>query len=202
MKNFMKYTWLCFFLVNFSPAFGCVSKNVDINCGAVFTKQHVLTFFPVIREREKWPWFRIPRTEERAEYAWIAEPGTCKNGQFASNGVAFAISLGAADLGKKQPSEGTLAELLALANKNAYYTKKPQGNKQEEYFFNFIHTSFVRAKVTKKGEIYMGSDDQKTINAIKRNHPTHMRMRAILPSFDESYECVTEIERINIEQEQ
>lgn len=57
-----------FLLVNSSRA------RDELECIAIVQDNAVAAIFPVIKERSAWEWYRIERTPELAEYAWIAEP--------------------------------------------------------------------------------------------------------------------------------
>jgi hypothetical protein len=171
----------------------------ELDCGAVSTKDQVFAYFPIVVNRKKWEWYKIERTAERQEYAWIAEPGNKINKNFISSGVAFAISLGTFNLGNNPPEQGSLDDLLNKSTKNAYFTKKPESSKEEQKNIDFIFKSRVRAKqMEDESSIFIYPADPETIKEVKRGNPTHMRLKAILPNEDESYECIVKIEHMEL----
>lgn len=173
-------------------------KNHDLDCGAVFTKDYAFAYFPVVNKRTQWEWYKFEITPERAEYAWIAEPGKYKKKEFISNGVAFVISLGTANLENNSLKMGSLDDLIKETSKNAYYTKKPKNSAEEDKNIDFIFKSKVRAKKIEDGSISIYPADPETIKEVKRGSPTHMKLKAILPNEDESYECIVKIEHMEL----
>jgi len=173
----------------------------EVDCVAVETPSTVVALFPLVKERPTWEWYRIQITPERTEYAWIAEPGVFVGDNasrvFRGNGMAFAISLGSANLETVTPGAGSLADLVKLTQKNAYYTKKPETEAEEDRLMNFMYYSRVGAKLVEEGAIAVGTLDKATADAAKVGNPTHMKMQAILPYPGESYECFAKIEKVS-----
>lgn len=171
------------------------------DCLAIETPSTVMARFPVVKERSAWEWYRIQITPERTEYAWIVEPGVFVRGEgsrgFRGNGMAFAISLGSANLKTVTPGSGSLADLVTLTQKNAYYTKKPKTETESDRFLNFIHYSRVGGKIVDDDAIVVGTLDRATTDAAKAGNPTHLKMQAILPYPGESYECFAKIEKVS-----
>ncbi len=172
-----------------------------VDCLAIETPSTVMALFPVVKERSVWDWYRIQITPERTEYAWIAEPGVfvMEEGArgFRGNGMAFAISLGSANLKTVTPGRGSLADLVKLTQKNAYYTKKPETEAESDRLLNFIHYSQVGGKIVDDDSIVVGTLDRATTDVAKAGNPTHLKMQAILPYPGESYECFAKIEKIS-----
>lgn len=110
--------------------------------------------------------------------------------------MAFAISLGSANLQNVEPGAGSLEDLVQLTRKNAYYTKKPNTDAEEESLLNFIRYSRVGAKIVDGDAIIVGTLNEIATDAAKRGKPTHLKMQAILPYAGESYECFARIQKL------
>ncbi|WP_124906414.1 hypothetical protein [Burkholderia sp. Bp9004] len=182
--------------------FSSLSYGRDgVGCVALETPSTVMALFPVVKERAAWDWYRIQITPERTEYAWIAEPGVFAMEEgargFRGNGMAFAISLGSANLKTVTPGRGSLVDLVKLTQKNAYYTKKPETEAESDRLLNFIHYSQVGGKIVDNDAIVVGTLDRATTDVAKTGNPTHLKMQAILPYPGESYECFAKIEKIS-----
>jgi hypothetical protein len=175
------------------------SPEQENSCVAVITKSRVLAYFPVAIEKSIWKWYQKERTRERPEYGWIAESGICKRGEFLSTGIAFAASIGTMSLEKTPPAEGKLSDLLNATSKNSFYRSPPKGKEQEDRHFNFSRQSVVEAKAIafEGAKIVLTAADVETFHAITRGKSTHLRMRAILPEVEESYECVTKMMNVD-----
>ncbi len=197
MNKFRKI--FIFTLISFCTLANASNIARKLDCGAVFAKNQVFAYFPIVTNRKKWEWYKIERTAERQEYAWIAESGRKINNEFISNGVAFAISLGTSNLENNPPEQGSLDDLLNKSTKNAYFTRKPKNLTEEQKNIDFIFKSRVGAKQMKdESSIFIYPADPETIKEVKRDSPTHMRLKAILPNEDESYECIVKIEHIEL----
>ena len=172
-----------------------------VGCVALETPSTMVAPFPVVKERSIWEWYRIQKTPERTEYAWIAEPGVFLTGKasrvFRGNGMAFAISLGSANLEAVAPGAGSLDDLVKLTQKNAYYTKRPETEEEKDRLMNFMYYSRVGGKFVDEDAIVVGTLDRATTDAAKAGNPTHLKMQAILPYSGESYECFAKIEKIS-----
>jgi hypothetical protein len=188
-----------FFSSTMSLSIACDTQPINAVCSnAIFSKGYAVAYFPVVKNDKKWEWFRKEWTIERAEYAWIAEPGRCFKNRFMPTGVAYAASLGTANLANTPPAEGTLADLLKASSKNAYYLAKPVTKVDAQNSDEFRRKSFVYSKIMSSGDIALGPIDNATVTIVKRGNPTHMRMRAILPELSESYECIVKIDHIKL----
>jgi hypothetical protein len=190
-----------FFLLFFLLGQAIAKKTIknDVDCRAIFTKEHAFVYFPILVNRDIWEWYKIEQTPQRPEYAWIAEPGTYKNRKFIANGVAITAYLGVLNLEKYQIEKGSLTQLLIKTEKYAYFSKKPTSDEEDRSNTEFIFGSRVRAKqMQDESSIFIYPSDTETIKEFKRSNPTHMRLRAILPSEDESYECIVKIEHMEL----
>lgn len=175
-------------------------KDID-RCFAVEANNFFNVIFPIKNKRQEWEWYRAEQTQERTEYAWIAEPGFFAKGRqkkFQGNGVAFAISIGSSNLKIVNRKSGGLADLVKETSKYAYLTKKPETEIERDQHFQFMVQSKVAAKALNDGgEISVAILDQNTVNAAKLGSPTHMKMQTIVPYPGESYECIVKINKIN-----
>jgi hypothetical protein len=182
-----------------SLSIACESQPTNTVCSnAIFSKGYAVAYFPVVKNNKNWEWFRKEWTTERAEYAWIAEPGKCVKNKFIASGVTYAASVGTGNLANNPPAEGTLADLLKVSSKNAYYSAKPVTEADEQHANEFRRKSFIHSKIMSSGDIALSPIDDATLAAVKRGHPTHMRMRAILPELSESYECIVKIDTVKL----
>lgn len=112
--------------------------------------------------------------------------------------MAFAISLGSANLNNEVVTKGPLEELVRLARKNAYYTKLPETDAERGRYYEFIHYSQVGARIlegdaTHDDTVFVAVTEKLAVGAAKRGSPTHLKMQAMLPYSGESYECFAEI---------
>ncbi|GKT26342.1 hypothetical protein [Acidovorax sp. SUPP3334] len=189
-----------FFIFIFLGALPCFSSAnlVDTNlCAAIFTEKYVAAEFPIPDQKE-WHWFQRAITPEKPEHAWIAEPGTLENNVFKSNGLAFSMSVGSANLAGKKEKTGSMKELIEVAKKNAYLTKKPESPAEHENNLNLIMKSEVGAKLVEKDIFILSVFDKSSVALAKSGNPTHMRLRAITSNANSSYECMPKIEYVKI----
>lgn len=178
-------------------ALACKPIRDQPECMAAFTSNATYAYFPLIKQRSIWPWYRVERTRTRAEYAWIAEPGSCSKGKFVGNGTGFSAVLGSANLEATPAREGSLQDLLTAASRQSYWTTPVVSDEDEEKHLQFMLRSRVGAKVTRKyGLVAIYATDAASNKGLRHGNPTHMRMQALLPFPDESYECIVPIEHI------
>jgi hypothetical protein len=193
----MKMCLLAISLIpSFTSALACEIEPKNIQCNAIFSNDILAAYFPVVNNKEKWDWFRKEQTPERTEFAWIAEPGNCRKGKFTANGVAFTATIGSLNLKNTPPAQGSISDLLKASSKYAYFSTKPESN--ENHSMELAHRSKVHSKVMSDGDIVLTPVDEETKKLVRRGHPTHMRMRAILPELSESYECIVKIDTVKL----
>lgn len=173
----------------------------SIDCEAFESEKFISAVFPLKKNRIEWDWYRVEVTPERSEYAWIAEAGVItkegKNKDFRGSGMAFAASLGTANLTNFTPISGSLYSLIKSSQMNAYLTKRPNSYSEREAHLKFMHRSRVAAEILDDEAIVLTVTDRETFEVIKKERPTHIRMKAVLPYPGESYECLARIQNIN-----
>lgn len=168
------------------------SAKTDDKCGAFYNKDSIMAAFPLIKDKDKWIWYK----KERPEYAWIAETGFYENGKFRGNGFGFIASIGSANLENTPRREGALNELIEFAGKNAFLTRESPFYKIKAINNSVMYSSQISAKVITGNLIILGTQNAEAVKISKFQNPTHMRLQAILPERDESYVCYPKLEKI------
>jgi hypothetical protein len=193
----MKVIILFFFAIFQIHASSCeIHPNEEKQCYAASSASKFISGFPVLNNRAVWKWYQ---TEHIQEYDWITEFGTCHNGVFKSNNLAYSVRVGTLNLVKHHPKEGSLQQLLDESTKAAHMSIVPRSKYEEDKNYNLISQSRVIATFI-DGNIIVALSGASTLQ-IKKLHPSHVRMRAILPDSDESYVCITRIEKIDLSSE-
>ncbi|MDR3056201.1 MAG: hypothetical protein LBU53_12515 [Zoogloeaceae bacterium] len=193
----MKAIILFFFAIFPIHASSCeIHPNEEKQCYAASSASKFFSGFPVLSDRAVWKWYQ---TERLQEYDWTTEFGTCHNGVFVSNNLAYSVRVGTLNLVNHHPTEGSLQQLLNESTKAAHMSIVPKNKYEEDKNDDLMTQSRVIATFV-DGDIIVALSGASTLQ-IKKLYPSHVRMRAILPDSDESYVCITQIEKIDLSSE-
>ncbi|HAU8265713.1 TPA: hypothetical protein I8287_003393 [Kluyvera intermedia] len=172
--------------ISFDAIATCEIQPKNHVCLTIFTKGTIYSAFPILNNKPEWKWYR---SEDIGEYYWQTELGKCKNNEFIPNGARLLIRIGSLRLNEKSPAEGSLQDLLNVAEKKAFFDDK---------IVNAHIRSHIRGVFYQKNSndsaLFAILDNSIMVNYFKAKKSTYARMTAHLPEKNESYECVTEIQ--------
>ena len=176
--------------------FLCVSASAceyapkAVACGLGIEKGRLLVIFPLVKERKIWTWFKHPHQPSSPEYGWALQTGRCVQGSFVGNPITLAAVIYSAHGEKKR--DGSLDKLLASASILGSETQLGSDGTQK-----FEKTPIDAKVFSLNKNVALGISNSHSVELLRVSESTHAKLVAKLPHSNESYECVSKIERLD-----
>jgi hypothetical protein len=120
-ENETTFFFISAIFISFDAIATCEIQPKNHVCLTIFTKGTIYSAFPILNNKPEWKWYR---SEDIGEYYWQTELGKCKNNEFIPNGARLLIRIGSLRLNEKSPAEGSLQDLLNVAEKKHFSMTK------------------------------------------------------------------------------